>query len=148
MPPAQSVLQDFWEWMSVKVNPGISTTEATFQSHLPDTTIFQTNSFDLLSEFALLVSYTTCSAYSSALLRESEKMSQQNKRKILFHLNKFFMIRIFFEQNHFSADCVARPAQRDQVHKFCVTIKKGLVVLNATDRPFSFMLAPGLTALD
>ena len=95
----------------------ISTTEATFQSHLPDTTIFQTNSFDLLSEFALLVSYTTCSAYSSALLRESEKMSQQNKRKILFHLNKFFMIRIFFEQNHFSTDCVAGPAQRYRVHK-------------------------------
>ena len=103
-------------------HPRISTMEATFQSHLPDTTIFQTNSFDLLSEFALLVSYTTCSAYSSALSRESEKMSQQNKRKILFHLNKFFMIRIFFEQNHFSADCVAGLAQRDHVHKFCVTI--------------------------
>ena len=100
----------------------ISTTEATFQSHLPDTTIIQTNSFDLLSEFALLVSYTTCSAYSSALSRESEKMSQQNKRKILFNLNIFFIIQIFFEQNHFSADCVAGPAQRDRVHKFCVTI--------------------------
>ena len=30
----------------------ISTKEATFQSHLPDSTIFQTNSFDFLSEFA------------------------------------------------------------------------------------------------
>ena len=57
------------------------------------------------------------------------------------------MIRIFFEQNHFSVDCVATPARRNQVHKFGVTIKKGLVVLNTTDRPFSFMSAPGLTAL-
>ena len=32
----------------------------------------------------------------------------------------------------------------DRVHKLCVTIKKGLVVLNITDRPFSFMLAPAL----
>ena len=96
--------------------------EETFQSHIIDSTIFQTNSFDVVSEFALLVSYTTCSAYSSALLHDSEKMSQQNKRKILFHLNKFYMIRIFFEQNHFSADCVARPAQRDRMHLFCVTI--------------------------
>ena len=79
----------------------ISTTEETFQSHIIDSTIFQTNSLDVLSEFALLVSYTTCSAYSSALSRESEKMSQQNKRKILFHLNKFFMIQIFFEQSHY-----------------------------------------------
>ena len=66
-----------------------STTEATFQSHLLDFTIFQTKSLDVLSEFALLVSYVTCSAYSAELLRESEKMSQQNKRKKLFHLNKF-----------------------------------------------------------
>ena len=29
----------------------------------------------------------------------------------------------------------------------CITNKKGLVVLNITDRPFSFMSAPGLTAL-
>ena len=63
--------------------------EATFQSHLPDTTIFQTNSFDLLSEFALLVSYTTCSAYSSALSSESEKMFKQNFKKYLFYLRKF-----------------------------------------------------------
>ena len=96
------------------MKPRISTTEATFQSHLPDTTIFQTNSFDLLSEFALLVSYTTCSAYSSALSRESEKMSQQNKRKILFHLNNFFMIRIFFEQNHGNYIGLATLFQLDQ----------------------------------
>ena len=61
-------------------------------------------------------------AYSDELPRESEKMSQQNERINLFHLNKFFMIQIFFEQNHFSADWVAGPAQRDRVHKFCVTI--------------------------
>ena len=29
------------------------------------------------------------------------------------------MIQIFFGQNHFSADCVAGPARRDRVHKFC-----------------------------
>ena len=70
--------------------------EATFQSHLPDTTIFQTKSLDVLSEFALLVSCVTCSAYSAELSRESEKMSQQNERTNLFHLNKLFMIQIFF----------------------------------------------------
>ena len=58
------------------VGPRISTTEATFQSHIIDSTIFQTNSFDFLSEFALLVSCTTCSAYSSALSSESEKTFQ------------------------------------------------------------------------
>ena len=94
--------------------------EDRFQSHIIYSTIFQTNSFDVLSEFALLVSYTTCSAYSSALLRESEKMSQRNKRKILFHLNRFFMIQIFFEQNHCFAGGVARLARRDHVQKFCV----------------------------
>ena len=54
----------------------ISTMEATFQYHIIDFTIFQTNSFDFLSEFALLVSCTTCSAYSSALSSESEKTFQ------------------------------------------------------------------------
>ena len=34
------------------VEPRISTTEATFQYHIIDSTIFQTNSFDFLSEFA------------------------------------------------------------------------------------------------
>ena len=63
--------------------PRISTTEATFESHIIDSTIFQTNSFDFLSEFAQLISCSTCSAYSDELSRESEKMSQQNKRKIL-----------------------------------------------------------------
>ena len=66
--------------------------EETFQSHLIDTTIFQTKSFDVLSEFALLISCATCSAYSS--VRESEKMSQQ-KRKYLYHLNKFECLEIF-----------------------------------------------------
>ena len=33
----------------------ISTAEETFQSHIIDSTIFQTNSFDVLSEFTLLV---------------------------------------------------------------------------------------------
>ena len=50
----------------------ISTMEETFQSHLIDATIFQTKSFDFLSEFALLVSITTCSAYSAALSSGSE----------------------------------------------------------------------------
>ena len=66
--------------------------EETFQSHLINTTIFQTKSFDVLSEFALLISCATCSAYSS--VRESEKMSQQ-KRKYLYHLNKFECLEIF-----------------------------------------------------
>ena len=35
-----------------RVKPRISTTEATFQCHIIDSTIFQTNSFDFLSEFA------------------------------------------------------------------------------------------------
>ena len=60
--------------------------EETFQSHLIDTTIFQTKSFDVLSEFALLISCATCSAYSAVLLHESEKMSQQNTIK--YHLTK------------------------------------------------------------
>ena len=66
------------------INARISTTEETFQSHIIDSTIFQTNSFDVLSEFALLVSCTTCSAYSSALLSESEKTFQQNFKNICF----------------------------------------------------------------
>ena len=52
--------------------------EDRFQSHIIDSTIFQTNSFDVLSEFALLVSYTTCSAYSAELSSESEKTFQKN----------------------------------------------------------------------
>ena len=76
------------------IDTQISTTEVTFQSHLINTTIFQTKSFDVLSEFALLVSCPTCSAYSAELLRESEKMSQQKERKFLFHL--YFYDSIFF----------------------------------------------------
>ena len=100
----------------------ISTTEVTFQSHIIDSTIFQTNSFDVLSEFALLVSSTTCSAYSSVLSNESEKMFQQNFQNNLFHLNKFDNDSEFFGQRNCSADCVAGPARRDYVHKFCITI--------------------------
>ena len=48
-----------------------------FQSHLLDTTIFQTKSLDVLSEFALLVSCVSCSANSAELSRESEKMSHK-----------------------------------------------------------------------
>ena len=60
----------------------ISTAEETFQSHIIDSTIFQTNSFDVLSEFALLISCATSSAYFAVLSHESDKMSKQ-KRKIL-----------------------------------------------------------------
>ena len=89
----------------------INTTEETFQSDIIDSTIFQTNSFDVLSEFALLVSSTTCSAYSSVLSNESEKMFQQNFQNNLFHLNKFDNDSEFFGQrNCCSADCVAGPA--------------------------------------
>ena len=62
----------------------ISTTEETFQSHIIDFKIFQTNSFDVLSEFALLVSCTTCSAYSAVLSSESEKTFQQKLENICF----------------------------------------------------------------
>ena len=62
--------------------------EEPFFYHLIVSTIFQTKSFDVLSEFALIVSCATCSAYSAVLSCESEKMSQQNKIKYLFHLNK------------------------------------------------------------
>jgi len=55
--------------------------EEKFQCHL-----INTKSFDVLSEFALLVSCATCSAYSAVLLHESEKMSQQNTIK--YHLTK------------------------------------------------------------
>ena len=50
--------------------PRMNTTGETFQSHLIDTTIFQTKSFNVLSEFALLVSCATCSA-SSAIQKRS-----------------------------------------------------------------------------
>ena len=107
----------------VYLTPQINTTEETFQSDIIDSTIFQTNSFDVLSEFALLVSSTTCSAYSSVLSNESEKMFQQNFQNNLFHLNKFDNDSEFFGQrNCCSADCVAGPAWRDRVHKYCVTI--------------------------
>ena len=60
------------------VYPQISTTEEIFQSQLIDTTIFQTKSFDVLSEFALLVSCTTYTAYSAVLLSVSEEMFKKN----------------------------------------------------------------------
>ena len=66
------------------LEPQINTTEETFQSHIIDSTIFQTNSFDVLSEFALLVSCTTCSAYSAVLSSESEKTFQQKLENICF----------------------------------------------------------------
>ena len=47
---------------------------------------FSNKIFDVLSEFALLISYATCSAYSAVLSHESEKMSQQ-KKKIFISLN-------------------------------------------------------------
>ena len=110
-------------WSPIVVGAQINTTEETFQSDIIDSTIFQTNSFDVLSEFALLVSSTTCSAYSSVLSNESEKMFQQNFQNNLFHLNKFDNDSEFFGQrNCCSADCVAGPAWRDRVHKYCVTI--------------------------
>ena len=84
------------------------------------TTFSQTKSFDVLSEFGLLVSCATCSIYSAELSHESEKMSQQNERTNLLHLNNFFMIQIFFEQSHCFADGVAGIARHDRVHKFCV----------------------------
>ena len=73
--------------------------EERFQSHIIDSTTFQTNSFDVLSEFALLVSYATCSAYSALLSGESEYMSQQ-KRKYLFHLNKLESFKKIFGQSN------------------------------------------------
>ena len=57
--------------------------EETLQSHLIDTTIFQAKSFDVLSEFALIVSYATCSAYSAVLLHESEKNVSTKKKKMI-----------------------------------------------------------------
>ena len=59
--------------------------EDRFQSHIIDSTIFQTNSFDFLSYYS----------YSDELLHESEKMSQQNERTNLFHLNKFIFQFVF-----------------------------------------------------
>ena len=70
--------------MPLAVLPRISPTEATFQSHIIDSTIFQINSFDFLYEFALLVFSITCSAYSSALSSESEKTFKQNFKNICF----------------------------------------------------------------
>ena len=43
---------------------------------------FQTKSFDVLFEFALLISCPTSLAYSAALSCESEKVSQEKKKKI------------------------------------------------------------------
>ena len=60
--------------------------EETLQSHLIVTTIFQTKSFDGLSEFAVLVSCATCSAYSAVLSCELEKMAP---KKYSFELKKF-----------------------------------------------------------
>ena len=68
--------------------------------------------------------------------------------KYLFRINKFKNDSEFFwTERNCSADCVAGPARRDRVHKFCVTIKEGLVVRNKTNQSFSFMSPPGLTAL-
>ena len=57
--------------------------EETFQSLLIVTTNFQTRSFDVLPEFAVLVSFAKCSAYSAVLSHESEKMSQQKMKLVL-----------------------------------------------------------------
>ena len=88
--------------------------EAMFQSHIIDSTIIQTNSFDFLSEFALLVSCTTCSAYSSALSSESEKTFQLNLKKYLFYLRKLENDSEFFGQRNCSAVCVA-PDRHDEI---------------------------------
>ena len=77
-----------------KVNPWKNTMEETFQSHLIDTTIFQTKLFDVMSEFALLVSCATCSAYSAVLSRESEKIYQQ-KKQIFISSKWIWIIQIF-----------------------------------------------------
>ena len=80
-----------WITTITRMEARISTSEETFQS------IFQTNLFDVLSEFALLVSCTTCSAYSSALSSESEKTSHQ-KLKIFVWFKKIWeWFRIFLD---------------------------------------------------
>ena len=101
-------------WVAVVPGPQISTMEVTFQTHIIDSTIFQTNSFDFLSEFAQLISCSTCSAYSGELSRESGKMSQQNERTNLFHLNKLFMIQIFF-LNRATALLTELPDRHDMI---------------------------------
>ena len=60
--------------------------EETFQSHLIDTTIFQTKSFDVLSEFALLVSIATYSAYFALLSRENSLLVILVKLKLFYIL--------------------------------------------------------------
>ena len=64
------------------------------------------------------------------------------------------MIRIFFEQNHFSADCVAGPdnaiaciSSASQFNILEANKVKRLVVLNKTYRPFSFTSPPNSIAL-
>ena len=73
---AHNSLSNGWPNAHGAANPQTNTREETFQPHLIDTTIFQTKSFDILSEFALLISYATCLIYSAVLLCESEKVSQ------------------------------------------------------------------------
>ena len=57
-----------------------------FSSHLIDTTIFQTKSFDVLSEFALLVSIATYSAYFALLSRETSLLVILVKLKLFYIL--------------------------------------------------------------
>ena len=61
-------------------------TEEMFSSHLIDTTIFQTKSFDVLSEFALLVSISTYSAYFALLSRETSLLVILVKLKLFYIL--------------------------------------------------------------
>jgi len=82
----------------------ISTTEETFQSHIIDSTIFQTNSFDVLSEFAWLVSCTTCSVYSAMLSSESEKIFQQKLETALL---------IVLPDRHNAMACISSASQFD-----------------------------------
>ena len=117
---AHNSLSNGWPNAHGAANPQTNTREETFQPHLIDTTIFQIKSFDVLYEFALLISYATCSAYSAVLTCESEKMSQQKKK--IFILSKLIWdIRIFL--NRTTALLAVLPdQQRDRMHKFCVLI--------------------------
>ena len=63
------------------------------ESHFIDATIFQTKSFDVLSEFALLVYCATCLACSAVLLQKSEKIEKVHFIHINLNDSKFYLDR-------------------------------------------------------
>ena len=132
--------------------PRISTTEETFQSHIIDSTIFQTNSFVWICIACFLYNMFSLICCTVKCIR---KDIPTKTLKYLFHSNNFEndsecfwteepLLLIVMPDQHGAIACISSVSQFNILEANKVM---GLVVLNKNHRPFSFMSPPNSIAL-